>query len=105
MKITRGTTPDIKINVKSEIDLHTITVIWVYIYQNKQLVVDKGYDDLTFDYDNRQIIMRLSQEDTLGMKPGDGIFQTRLLLTDGTSLASKASKITVEDVYKDGVIQ
>jgi hypothetical protein len=46
----------------------------------------------------------LSQDDTLNLKAGEGLFQIRLLLTNGTALATKASRISVEEVYKDGVI-
>ena len=104
MKITRGTTPTIVINVKSELDLHNITVIWVYITQGKRVVIDKQLNDVEFDYENRKITMKLSQDDTLGLKVDEAIFQIRLLLADGTALATKASKISVEDVYKGGVI-
>lgn len=104
MKITRGTTPDIDIIFKNEIDLHAISVIWVYIVQGKKTVIDKELNDLEFDYENRKIRMHLSQDDTLALKVEDALFQIRLLLSDGTSLATKASKISVEEVYKDGVI-
>lgn len=104
MKITRGTTPTININVKSEIDLALISVIWVYITQNNRVVIDKELKDCTIDTENRIISLDLSQTDTLKLKVGEGLFQIRLLLTNGTALATKASRISVEEVYKDGVI-
>lgn len=104
MKITRGTTPTININVKSEIDLALISVIWVYITQNNRVVIDKELKDCRIDVENRIISLDLSQDDTLNLKVGEGLFQIRLLLTNGTALATKASRISVEEVYKDGVI-
>lgn len=104
MKITRGTTPTININVKSEIDLAAITVIWVYIYQDKRVVINKELGDVTMDIENRIISLNLSQDDTLALKVGEGLFQIRLLMANGTALATKASRINVEEVYKDGVI-
>ena len=104
MKITRGTTPTININVKSEIDLALISVIWVYITQNNRVVIDKELKDCTIDVENRIISLDLSQDDTLNLKVGEGLFQIRLLLTNGTALATKASRISIEEVYKDGVI-
>lgn len=104
MKITRGTTPTIKINVKNDIDLGAITVIWIYITQNNHVVIDKKLDDVTFDNVNKVITLKLSQDDTLRLKVGDGLFQIRLLMADGTALATKASNIGIEEVYKDGII-
>ena len=104
MKITRGTTPTININVKSEIDLAAISVIWVYITQDNRVVIDKELKDCTLDVENRVISLELTQEDTLALKVGEGLFQIRLLMIDGLALATKASRITVQEVYKDGVI-
>lgn len=104
MKITRGTTPRIVINVKSDMDLSSIKVIWVYISQNSRVVLNKELPDVMIDNDNRTITMTLSQNDTLGLKVGDGIFQIRFLMNDNTALASKPCKIGIEEIYKDGVI-
>lgn len=46
----------------------------------------------------------LSQDDTLALKEGEAVFQIRLLLQDGTALATIASKVEVKPVYKNGVI-
>lgn len=104
MKITRGTTPTIKINVKNDIDLGAITVIWIYITQNNRVVINKELEDVTFDNVNKVITLKLSQNDTLGLKVGDGLFQIRMLMSDSTALATKATRISVEEVYKDGII-
>lgn len=104
MQLTRGTTPTITINVKNEIDLSAITSIWVYISQKNKVVVDKELTDVTIDAEHRVITVRLEQDDTLALKAGEALFQIRLLMSDTTALATTAQKITIIEVYKDGVI-
>ena len=105
MQLIRGTTPTIVINVKSDIDLTAVTAIWVYISQQNKVKVDKELTDVTFNIQEKQILVTLSQEDTLELKADtDTLFQIRLLLSNGTALATLASKVTVKEVYKGGVI-
>lgn len=104
MQLTRGTTPTIVITVKSDIDLSAISQIWVYISQQNKVKVDKLISDVTIDAGEKTITVRLEQDDTLALKAGDALFQIRLLMSDDTALATVASKITVLEVYKGGVI-
>lgn len=104
MKFIRGTTPSIEITVKSDIDLHQVAQVWVYISQQNKVKVDKLISDVTFDYENKKMTVLLSQEDTLGLRQGEALFQIRLLLQDETALATVASKVDVIEVYKGGVI-
>lgn len=105
MELIRGTTPTIIITVQTELDLHQVSEVWIYISQQNKVKVDKKITDVTFDYENRTISLVLSQEDTLELKAGqDSIFQIRLLLLDGTALATIGSKVTVREIYKGGVI-
>lgn len=105
MQIIRGTTPTITINVKSDIDMTAITQVWVYISQQKQVKVDKVISDVEIDVEHKKISVLLSQDDTLGLKAGEALFQIRLLLNDGTALATVAGKTTVIEIYKGGVIE
>jgi len=104
MNIIRGTTPTICANIQNEIDLHDVTQVWFYIAQQKKPKVDKTIDDCEFDYDNRKIIVTLTQEDTLNLKAGEAIFQLRILLADGTALANEGTDADILEVYKQGVI-
>ena len=106
MQIIRGTTPTIEITITSELDLTTVTQVWVYIAQQNKVKIDKLISDVSFDPENSKISVLLSQDDTLGLKADiDTLFQIRLLLNDGTALATNASKVKVIEVYKDGVIE
>ena len=105
MQLIRGTTPTIEINVKSDVDLEQVTAVWVYISQRKQVLVDKKIEDVTIDIEHKKITLVLSQNDTLGLKAeAETMFQVRLLMSDGTALASNAAEIEVLQVYKEGVI-
>lgn len=104
MQIIRGTTPTITMNVKSELDFELITEIWLYIAQQNKVKVDKVIEDVTLNDEKKTITCVLSQEDTLALKEGDATIQLRVLLSDGTALANKESKITVLPVRKQGVI-
>lgn len=106
MEIVRGTTPTIVITVKNEMDLTTIQEVWVYIAQQNKVKIDKLYQDVTIDAEHNKISVKLEQEDTLKLKANqDALFQIRMLLTDGTALATIATEVEVAEVYKDGVIE
>lgn len=104
MQLIRGTTPTIQITVQTEIDLHQVAEVWIYISQQNKVKVDKQLEDVTFDYEERQMSVTLSQDDTLELKEGEALFQIRLLLQNGTALATLASDIEVAPIYKGGVI-
>jgi len=105
MELIRGTTPTIEMIVKNDdIDLHDITQVWIYISQQKKVKVDKIYDDVEFDYENRIMRVKLAQADTLDLKAGEALIQVRVLLEDGTALATIASDVSIAEVYKEGEI-
>ena len=105
MQFIRGTTPSIEITVKTEIDLHQIAQIWITISQQTKIKIDKNINDITsFDYEKNMIFIKLTQDDTLGLKAGDALFQIRALLEDGTALATLGVTVEIADINKDGVI-
>lgn len=104
MSIIRGTTPTITANIHNEIDLHDVVQVWFYLSQNSKVKVDKTFDDCLFDYTNRKILIRLTQQDTLNLKAGECVVQMRILLNDDTALANEAIDEDILQVYKDGII-
>lgn len=106
MQIIRGTTPTIKVVIKNEIDLTTVLEVWIYIVQQKRVKIDKLLSDVTIDTESRTISVTLDQEDTLALKADqDTLLQIRMLLLDGTALATVAEKVVVKEIYKDGIIE
>lgn len=104
MQLIRGTTPSIVITVKSELDLQQVAEVWIYISQQNKVKVDKELSDVTFDYEEKTMTVTLTQEDTLALKEGDALFQIRVLMMNGTALATFASEVEVVPIYKQGVI-
>lgn len=104
MQFIRGTTPSIVITVKSEIDLHQVAEVWIYISQQNKVKVDKELTDVTFDYEEKTMTVTLTQDDTLALKEGEAVFQIRVLMMDGTALATLASEVEIAPIYKQGVI-
>ena len=110
MQFIRGTTPTIVITVQSDIDLTEVAEVWIYISQQNKVKCDKELSDITFDYENKTMTVTLSQNDTLAFKADTPnisqttLFQIRMLMNDGTALATIASKVSVKEVYKGGVI-
>lgn len=106
MEIIRGTTPTIVITITNEMDLTLVQEVWVYISQQKKVKIDKQIDDVTIDAENNKITVKLSQNDTLNLKANqDTLFQIRMLLDDDTAIATIAENISVEEIYKEGVIE
>lgn len=102
--ITRGTTPEITIHIPSEIELGTATEIWVTIRQ-LQLEITKTLVDGGVVVDQSDLLVELSQGDTLRLKPGtEAGIQIRILLDDDIALASQIEPIIVKDIVKDGEI-
>lgn len=105
MQLIRGTTPTIIATVTSDVDLTEVAEVWLYLAQQNKIKVDKKLDSVEIDAENKTMTITLSQEDTLALKAEtDTLFQIRLLLNDSTALATLASKVTVKEVYKGGII-
>ena len=109
MQIIRGTTPTITVNVRSNINLSLVDEVWLYIYQQGNIVIDKqkSAQEVSIDQVNKKITTMLTQEDTLALKADVGaLFQVRLLLSDSnhTALASLASNVVIKEIYKGGEI-
>lgn len=105
MQLIRGTTPTLTINVKNDIDLHTIVNVWVYISQQNKPKVDKGFEDISFNYEQNKMYVTLTQEDTLALKAGDALIQIRALTDGDVALGMIAKKVDIKEVYKGGVIR
>lgn len=103
MEFIRGTTPTIFVLIPENIDMSLITEIWIYIYQNGKLKVDKTINDMYIDYEKHSINVDLTQNDTLELKHGDAKFQIRVV-TNGKALATLEYDVYIHEVYKGGVI-
>lgn len=105
MEIIRGTTPTIIVSIQTEIDLSELSAAWIYISQQGKVRVNKALTDIEVDTEHKTLSLELTQTDTLALKAGiETFFQIRLRMEDDTALATTAAKITVKEIYKEGVI-
>lgn len=95
----RGSTPTNTFEV--DIDLTGATVYVSYEQQGKT-VIEKTGNALTISPD--KIVLQLSQEETLSLKPGDVLIQLRYVFPTGAADASNIIRTTAERIIKDGVI-
>lgn len=106
--IIRGTTPTLTFNVKNEqMDLNEIAEVWI-TFKTKPGVklIEKTYDinDVTIDPTEKQIILSLSQEDTLAFSNTNILAQVRLRMNDDMAYASAIMETTIGHILKEGVI-
>lgn len=104
MEIIRGTTPTLRMNIKSDIDMSMITEVWIYISQQNKVKVDKTIVNMTIDAEHKQVFAPLTQNDTLELKAGTANLQSRMLLSDGTALAIPVQEIEILPIDKGGII-
>ena len=98
----RGTTPDLEINV-GDIDLSTVTDLWLTLSQHGEVKINKTLEDLTID--GSTVSCTLTQEETLSLKAHSStLMQMRFLTSDGEAMATPIVKVPVEAILKEGVI-
>lgn len=108
MVIRRGTTPYITAEILDEVDISNITQVWLYFTQNigdgRTIIIDKDINDVTVN--GNKIHIRLTQEETLSFVAGVITnIQIRLLNDGEIAYASNDEFVTIEEVYKGGVIK
>lgn len=100
----RGTTPTVTYkNIPETIDLDKIKQIWI-TFKDSKTEITKYYDDVTIDTENRTISVTLTQEDTLAFKAGTVNNQLRILMKDGSALATSIKTCKMNKILKEGVI-
>lgn len=102
--IRRGSTPRITCRVPEPIDMESILNIWIYLYQRGDVIVDKLYNDVEKDYENRTLAVTLTQEESLALKEGVANLQVRLYFESGASMPSQEVQVRVLGVGKGGVM-
>lgn len=97
----RGTTPTHIFKIPFSADV--LKEIRILYSQNNTIVLEKKTDDC--EIIDGSITVHLTQEETLKfLSDRDAYIQIRVLLKDGSSLASKVHRVSVGDVLSDEVI-
>ena len=82
IEIRRGSTPKITCNIPEIIAMENISNVWVYVSQNKKLIVDRNIETIDIDVENHSISVVLTQQETLALAPlPNAIIQIRLYLS------------------------
>lgn len=98
----RGTTPTHTFTFPTDVDLESMSVIFISYAQDGTVVVEKEKDDL--EIVGNQIRLGLSQADTLKFRPGAVKIQLRAKAADGRAVASNIISTTTREILKDGEI-
>lgn len=99
----RGTTPTLQFTISGDVAVSNIQEMWLTFAQFGEIIINKSRNEM--EIDGNVVTVTLSQEETLKLKSGKQInMQLRILLTDGTALASGVKRFTIGDVLKDGKI-
>ncbi len=93
----RGTTPTLKF--KLNIDVKRITNLSIIFSQGGKAIYKKSFDDCDIDEDKNRIIVKLTQEETLGLEPNKDLhIQLKLQLDNEKVSVSKYINTYVNDV-------
>jgi hypothetical protein len=99
----RGTTPTLKFRVK--FDISKIDVLWMTFKQGKTIVFEKQLPDCQLSYEKNQIIVNLTQEETLSLTANkDLLIQLRVGFVNSKRGVSKLITTYVDDILHDGEI-
>lgn len=98
----RGTTPVHRFTLPEGMSGNDFEVLYITYSQNSHTVLEKEKAQLLFD--GNEVIVHLSQEDTLCFDPGPVKIQLRAKLPDGQAVASNIISTTAKEVLKDGEI-
>lgn len=100
----RGTTPTLTIKLHTTLLLDQIEAIWLTFETTRDEDITFTEDDMIIDADNSQLIVKLSQEDTLALKPGTCKVQLRIRMSNENAYVTREKQIIVHDILKEGVI-
>ena len=102
--IIRGTNATIKLTLGKEVDFTAITSLELYLVQAGNTIV-KTLDQLTLDPTNKSVSYKLSQEESLSLKPDRTVSIFLIGIVNGDRIETRPIvKATVEDTYKNEVM-
>ena len=102
----QGTTPTIPLTFKA-VDLSSAKIfLTIEDDRKKKKMTFTSGDDFTVTFDGTNTVgtIRLTQEQTLGLSPGNCTVQARFIFPDGSSGATGKASVFVNPVILKGVI-
>lgn len=102
--IIRGTNATIRLILKSDIDFSTITALELYLDQLGNTMVF-NLSSLDLDPDNKTVTYKLTQEESLALKPNRNVKIYAIGIANGDRFETRPIiKVYVEDTRKDEVM-
>ena len=102
--IIRGTNATIKLTLGEEIDFTTITSLELYLVQAGNAIV-KTLNQLTLDPTDKSVSYKLSQEESLALKPDMTVEIFLIGIVNGDRIETRPIvKAQVEGTYKNEVM-
>lgn len=103
----RGTTPNLYLELETDLDLATASQIWLTI-ESSLSVLNKDKKDInvrsTEEEGVQVLIVSLTQADTLRLTAGKARVQVRILMPNGKAYSTEIGEIDVLKILKEGVI-
>lgn len=102
----QGTTPTIPLTFKA-VDLSSAKIfLTIEDDRKKKMITFTSGDDFEVEFDGTNTVgtLRLTQQQTLGLSPGNCTVQARFIFPDGSSGATEKASIFVNPVILKGVI-
>lgn len=101
----RGTTPNLYLDLETGLDLSQSKEIWVTI-KSSLSVVNKQKSDLRIYPGEgiQQLIVTLTQEDTLALSTGRAKVQVRILMNNNRAYSTEIEEVDINQILRDGVI-
>ena len=100
----RGTTPTLIFTISSSIDFSAISEAEIYCKTISKLIT-KTKDEMSINATAKTISVTLTQEETLALCIGECMVQLRVLMSDGTAMATKAQTVRIDQILKAEVIE
>lgn len=102
----KGTTPTIRINITSDLELSTLTEVWITIKSWETKITQKfSKDEVNVNVEDKYISTFLSQEMTLSFEDDDEVeIQARLLDENNLAYVTEITQDVMHRVLEDGVI-
>lgn len=105
MAIIRGTTPTLTFRVKSNLDLTEIAALWItFRTMPGARQREKTFTLTDVSIEGNNVILALSQADTLSFGENLTQIQMRLRMNDGMAYASGIIETCIGRILKEGVI-
>lgn len=103
----RGTTPNLYLELETDMDLTNAKQIWMTI-ESSLSVLNKDKEDIhvitSEDPGVQTLIVSLSQKDTLKLSPGKAKVQVRILMNNNKAYTTDVAIVNVCDILREGVI-